>query len=149
MAKRGRPPKPAPEPSPETAVGPPRMPQTVAVDAVASAEWDRVTALLGDKATALDAGILTAYCCAYSMLVYARREIAPAAHEPDATWILTTSTGAGGTKLHPLVGQINNAARDLARYADSLGLTPMSRSRSGQAPPAAGDDLDAFLAGGP
>lgn len=149
MAKRGRPPKAAPDPAPGTAVGPPTMPTTVAVDAVAASEWDRVTALLGDKATALDAGILTAYCCAYSMLVYARREIAPAPDEPDATWILTTSTGAGGTKLHPLVGQINNAARDLARYADALGLTPLSRSRSGQAPPTAPDELDAFLAGAP
>lgn len=167
MAKRGRPPKAAPEAVPDAATRPPEMPETIAVDPVAAACWGRLTALLGPKATALDEGVLTAYCSTYAILVYARRELAPEAprlvdddgrplkgaalakalaEAAQRSWILTTSTDKGGTKQHPLVSLCTNASRDLARYADALGLTPLSRSRAGQVAPEKADELDGFLA---
>lgn len=166
MGRRGRPPAPKEAPL-QAPAGPIAKPETVAIDAVASREWDRVVELIGDRLSPVDAGILAAYASAYALLVHARRGLAPptpafvgpdgkalkgkklaaaqAAHT-EAPWALTAATAAGTAKVHPLVGLVATAARDVAKFAAELQLTPNSRARAGVAAPEPADALDAFLA---
>lgn len=170
MAKRGRPPKQpvAGVPAAQQALsGPPRKPLTVEFDAIASAAWDEAVELAGDRLTPADGAILASYASAYSMLVAARRSLAPpepayldaetgkplrgaklrkakAAHAAQP-WALITATAGGSQKLSPLVSLIATAARDLAKYAAELGLTPNARARVGAGVAPAADAFDAFL----
>jgi phage terminase small subunit len=54
--------------------GAPPMPETIAVDPVASVEWDRMAGLLEARGvlSQADSGILLVYCDAYTRLVAAR-----------------------------------------------------------------------------
>lgn len=116
-------------------------PETIAVDAVSSAEWDRMVELLDARGTLsqADVGVLVCYCDAYSRLVACRRTLA------EEGPIVSTELGAA--KAHPLLTAASIAARDLRAAAADLGATPMSRSRVTPEQNPEGDELDSFLGG--
>ncbi len=138
MAKRGRRPDP-PElkvlkaNAKAVAVGPwaaireaggPEKPETVADDKVASRLWDDLTGTLSDRRilASSDVCILTCLCTAYSRMVNARRII-------QQEGFTITNAESGATKAHPMLGVESGAAREVASYCASLGLTPSDRAR--------------------
>ncbi|MES2208594.1 MAG: phage terminase small subunit P27 family [Chloroflexota bacterium] len=107
----------------------------------AAREWDRVAADLDAAGTlaVADRGILAAYCLAVADLLAARDAINREGRfvkEP-----VQTSKGekiGERTREHPAVRLLDRASARVQRLADSLGLTPQSRSRSEAGEAAAG-----------
>lgn len=106
----------------DPAIGTPSKPETVAVDPVASAEWDRIVPVLEKRGvlSQADLGILVCYVDAYSRLVACRKAVAE-----DGVIV---STDMGSAKAHPALTAASIAARDLRSAAEALGATPASQS---------------------
>jgi len=120
------------------------MPETIASDPIAASEWSRLVDMLEDRRTLspADAGVLAAYCSAWSTLVRCREELAKGG-------LTTTNVKTGAIKAHALCGVLSGAERSLVSFASELGLSPTSRSRTSQVPaPDEVDPLDEFLANG-
>ncbi|WP_165068291.1 P27 family phage terminase small subunit [Paludisphaera rhizosphaerae] len=141
-------------------------PLTVEMDGPASREWDRVVGLLGGSLTSADVGVLVSYCLSFSLVYHTRRALAPPpapkvdklgrklsgkalakaqAAEAEAPWQMTTVDGKGNPRTNPLVTVLTCATRDLAKFADALGLTPTARARVGAMAAPAEDAFDAWL----
>jgi P27 family predicted phage terminase small subunit len=140
MAARGR--KPKPKPVDPIVIGVPDKPEFIKQDAVASAEWDRVTSLMAEQniLSKSDMGVLAAYCSAFSTICQCRKELSGA--------ILTiTNPVSGTTKAHPLLGVLAGAERSLSSFSSELGLSPTSRARAAVVESRAEeDDLERILA---
>lgn len=122
-ARRGRKPKPVPEPlAPLT--GDPVKPPVVKRDKVASRLWDQYVPLLSSSGIVgpPDAMALTVMCLSYSRLVAAEGVLAKAKS-------LTVTSETGVVKAHPLLIVVQTATRDLATAAEKLGLSPTARAR--------------------
>lgn len=104
--------------------GEPPKPRPIAIDEVASAEWDRCVSLLMDRAilSPADAGILAAYCSAYSTWHRIRLRL-------DGLDPVVVNEKSGAIKAHPLFGVLSGAESSMARYAAALGMTPTDRGR--------------------
>lgn len=99
---------------------PPEKPAIVASNAIASAEWDRVTAaMVPGLYSALDTATLMTYALAWSMLLEAQRAIAA-----DGITITTPK----GRVSHPATRVWKQAVDTLAKCSDRLGLHPGARS---------------------
>jgi P27 family predicted phage terminase small subunit len=115
---------------------PPRPPE---LTGEAAAEWDRVVTELVEAGTlaVCDRGILAAYCLAVADMLAARAVI-----QADGRFLrapVQTSKGevvGESIRVHPAVGVLDKASARVHRLGTSLGLTPASRSRSGEAPAA-------------
>jgi P27 family predicted phage terminase small subunit len=106
---------------PQVPAGRPAPPEYF--DAVALAEWQRITPLLAAAGllTALDRAALAAYCSAYARWLDAEaklRELGPLA--PSAR---------GGQQLSPYFRVANVALKQLREFGADFGLSPASRSR--------------------
>jgi len=103
--------------------GEPPKPTAIADCEIASAEWDRLVALLSDRAilSPADAGVLTAYCSAYSTVIRCREELNKSP--------LTVLSAGGSLKPNPLLGVLSGAERSLVSFASTLGLSPTDRGR--------------------
>jgi P27 family predicted phage terminase small subunit len=100
------------------------------LDVIALTEWNRVIDemyTIGTM-TACDVGVLAAYCVSWSNMIQAKRQLT-AQSTPENPGGLLTITIHGNVIQNPLVGICNTAARDMARYAAELGLSPASRGR--------------------
>jgi len=93
------------------------------MNGLAAREWRRIARLMRDAGvgTALDVGVLAAYCFAVARLVEAERRIAKA-H-------LVRKDKHGAERRHPLVMVARAAGQDVARLAAELGLSPAARLR--------------------
>jgi P27 family predicted phage terminase small subunit len=114
------------EPEPE--VCKPAAPAVL--DVIALEEWNRVIDEMYKVGTMTncDVAILTAYCLSWSKLVTAQKALDKLATKGEVGGLLYT-TKSGNIIQNPLVGICNTAARDMARYAAELGLSPASRGR--------------------
>jgi P27 family predicted phage terminase small subunit len=94
-------------------------------------EWKRVARrlLAAGMLTAIDRGVLAAYCQAYGRWVLAERILAELARRNPGTGGLLIKTSNGNTIQNPIVGTANKAMSDMVRYAAELGMTPSARSR--------------------
>lgn len=113
---------------------PPELPEIPAhLSEEAKEEWNRIAQSLYacGLLTAIDRGVLAAYCQAYGRWVQAERAVAHArrtAGEAPAAGLIGTTTN-GNVIVNPLVGIANKAMADMARYAVEFGMTPSARSR--------------------
>ena len=87
--------------------------------------------------SALDVGVMAAYCCAFARLVEAERQIREAG--------LTRNDRDGDHRRHPLVMVARAAGQDVARLAAELGLSPAARLRVSYDAQAQADPWDALL----
>jgi P27 family predicted phage terminase small subunit len=118
-------------------------PSAVAMDEIASLEWDRLMhAMPPGLYTALDVSLVTQYALAWSMLVKAQSEI-------DSGGIIAfTEKGYG---VSPAVKVWKAASETLLKCADRLGLHPGARtrleipSRKADPTPGAGSKFAGFL----
>lgn len=104
--------------------GEPPMPKAIADCEIASAEWTRLVSMLSSKAilSPADAGVLTAYCSAYSTVVRCRQEL-------NKSPLTSFNEKSGAVKAHPLLGVLSGAERSLVSFASELGLSPTARGR--------------------
>jgi P27 family predicted phage terminase small subunit len=102
------------------------------LDAVALAEWHRITPVLAAAGlvTLLDRGPLAAYCMAWSHWVAAEGQLRECGS-------LVVHAGRGGPRLHPLHRVVKTALEQLRVFGAEFGMTPASRSRLevAEAPP--------------
>ena len=85
-----------------------------------------------------DAGILVAYCLAWSRLVSAEAII-------QTEGLTATNPQTGGRAVHPAVYVVQAASRDLLRLGSHFGLTPVSEVNLGTpAKPDSDDDANPF-----
>lgn len=146
MGKRGPKPKPVlirklegnpgrlPMPEPELEITcelPPVKPDLIALDDLASAEWDRVVrAMPAALYTAADVAVLTMYANAWSLMHRAQDDI-----NEHGTLILEEifNSDTGQTtikyKANPAVGIWKSATETLLKTVDRLGLCPGVRAR--------------------
>lgn len=110
---------------------PASKPHAVGMDALASAEFDRVMAAMPPGVyTALDVATLGQYALAWSMLVKAQQSI-----DEDGILIETFSVTKDGEqvftgkKINPATKIWKAAAATLIQTSDRLGLSPGVRSR--------------------
>lgn len=110
----------------------------------AAAEWDRLIPEL-DAAGVLavtDRGILTAYCCAYSMMVGSRNSLNTEGYTLEEP-IQNSKGETIGYRLKDnlAVRMLERAMRAVQKIGAELGITPASRSRieGGEAIVAVGD----------
>jgi P27 family predicted phage terminase small subunit len=105
------------------------VPDVIAGDAVAAAEWQRVIAQLQTTGhvTTMDRAMLIAYCECWSS--YARL-VQQSRGEP-----LVKATASGYPIPNPTIGMVNKACALLVKLASELGITPSSRSRIVANPP--------------
>lgn len=123
--------------------GQPDKPDWIASCSIASAEWDRLIDLLEDRRilSPTDAGVLAAYCSAYSTVARCREEL-------NKSGLTTTNTRSGNVKANALLGVLSGAERSLVSFASELGLSPTARGRVTTVQDVdQGDELDEFLAG--
>lgn len=114
------------EPVYEAGAGqPPEM-----LDAVAVAEWNRVSSLLTASGvlTQADRLVLVVYCGAWSEWVAATALVKKHG--------MVMKSAGGGAYQNPYLGIRNRAADTMAKLGASLGLDPSSRSRLTAAVPA-------------
>lgn len=117
------------------ALGEPVKPDSIAADPVASAEWDRVSA----GVDARESAVLAAYCATFSRVEKYRAE-------HDKLTNLWVETQGGVIKAHPAVGVLNAAERLLAQHAARLGMTPVDRGKvKAKDKPAAGKKISKYL----
>ena len=109
----------------------PEKPHTVSADAFASAEWDRLRRVCPPLLyTAMDEGVLTQYCLAWSMLLNAQRDISE-----NGNILITPIVNRDGDivgedrKLNPAVNAWAKANESLFKTGDRLGLSPSTRAR--------------------
>ena len=109
----------------------PVKPHTVGADQIASAEWDRLKMVVPDKLyTAMDEGVLTQYCLAWSQLIKAQTEI-----NDRGLLIETPITSRDGdiigykVEANPALPAWGKANDALFKTGDRLGLSPSTRAR--------------------
>jgi len=109
------------------------------MNGLAAREWRRIARLMRDAGvgTALDVGVLAAYCFAVARLVEAERRIAEA-H-------LVRKDKRGAERRHPLVMVARAAGQDVARLATELGLSPAARLRVSYDAQGQADPWDALM----
>lgn len=107
-------------------------------DPAAVEEWERVTALLASEGmtSELDRAAISLYATAYSRWQHATQQLAAAGgplllNERDETI------------QNPWLAIVNQAARALTTAAESLGLTPASRSKLKRPPCLAANPIEA------
>jgi P27 family predicted phage terminase small subunit len=98
------------------------------LDEPAKAEFLRVAGLLAGTIGPLDRAVLAIYATNFSRWALAEELIATLP-SPYCT------TSYGSTVLHPACTVARRAAQDTAKYAEMLGLTPVSRLRLGASSP--------------
>jgi P27 family predicted phage terminase small subunit len=104
------------------------------LDAIARAEWQRITAELtaGGLLTALDAAVLAGYATNYS-----RWKRAESALARDGEILFVPVRDTHGVTTHekalknPMLAVGESAQRLMSRFADQLGLSPASRTKQG------------------
>ena len=79
--------------------------------------------------TALDRGMLAAYCQAYGRWAQAERALAEMGKLDPVAGGLMIRTKSGNAIQNPIVGTANKAMSDMARFAAELGMTPSARTR--------------------
>lgn len=102
--------------------GGPEKPEVIALDDVASAEWDRLLSLCPTTLSPADLALLTSYCSAWSLVVRCLVEL-------RGKPMTVENSKNGGVKTHPLYGTLSGARTDLVKFAAELGLTPSERGR--------------------
>jgi P27 family predicted phage terminase small subunit len=96
-------------------------------------EWRRVARqleVLGLLAS-IDRGALAAYCAAYGLWADAQRRLAAynASEKGKKAGAYLIETPGGAIIQHPLVGIVNQARKDVVKFAAEFGMTPSARSR--------------------
>ncbi len=109
----------------------PVKPDIVGEDVIASTEWDRLKAVVPPKLyTAMDEGVLTQYCLAWSALIKAQVEISNRGVVIEAP--ITNKDGeVVGHKIetNPAMPVWAKANETLFKTGDRLGLSPSTRAR--------------------
>lgn len=164
MGKRGPPPKPTrlrviqgnpgrrplPKKEAQPELGIPERPSHL--DAIASAEWERVADELHQVGllAKIDSSMLAAYCQAYARWRTAEESIARMARNDPHTQGLIIKTGNGNAVQNPLVGVANRALQIMMRAAGEFGMTPSARARIAAAKSEIKDDdpAEAFFKSG-
>jgi P27 family predicted phage terminase small subunit len=120
--------RPLPKNEPKPRRGLPPAPSHL--DAVARAEWERVTPELQaiGMLTVIDGAVLAAYCMAFSRWSEAESAIARMKARDQLTGALMIKTSNGNAIQNPLVGTANKAMLLMARFAVEYGLTPAARA---------------------
>lgn len=117
--------------------GPIHRPDKMSKAAVA--EWRRIVPLLGDVVGKLDAAVLVLYCECYSIF---RMAVAQIAKEG-----ITTDNARGEIVRHPAVQIAAQAHGNMLRCIETLGLSPVSRTRLNlPTAPGVADDFEKFVA---
>lgn len=111
----------------------PRAPAWLSKDA--KAEWRRVAPILVERGvvTEADLGALEGYVTAIGRV----REAEATIRTEGATYL-----GSSGPKRHPAVTTQDAALKTARLFANELGLTPYSRSRTGMPGSEKADDAD-------
>jgi P27 family predicted phage terminase small subunit len=104
--------------------GAPEKPEVIAMDEVASAEWDRLVELLDGRSilSPADLALMTAYCSAWSTMIRCRQEL-------QGQPLTVSNERTGALKAHSLLGTLSGAQSDVVKFAAELGLTPGERGR--------------------
>lgn len=76
-----------------------------------------------------DAAVFAAYCESYGIWREASEERLHIIEEKGAEAGLLMTTSTGSVIQHPLLGIMNVARRDMLKYAQEFGLTPVARAR--------------------
>lgn len=116
------------EPKPKQAVRVPSPPTELGKKA--KAEWRRIAKELHTTGilTLIDIKALANYCQAYDDMLTARGLLnAWNIHNPDQINVLKTMQGM--IRTHPYLQQMQEARRDMMKFAVEFGMTPSSRSR--------------------
>lgn len=100
-----------------------RPPAALDLPPVAAREWRRVAQLMRKHGvgTALDMGVLAAYCFAFARMIEAEHALRQEG--------LLYEDDKGQHRRHPLLMAARAAEQDVARYAAELGLSPAARLR--------------------
>jgi P27 family predicted phage terminase small subunit len=99
------------------------MPDVVAEDLVARAEWERLgpqLELLG-LLSPVDQQTFAGYCLAYSMFVQAKRQL--------VTDGFVYKTSSGQIKKHPILDAMMKAGAEMRKFGIEHGITPSSRTK--------------------
>ncbi len=120
---------------PKLPKGRPDVPSTVASDAVAYEEWNRLcdSAMSAEVLTKQDRAIVELAALAYAEYVDARRLIDD---EGGATYETTNQTGGRVIKAHPAVAIRSDAWRRYRAAICELGFTPAARAKVSTVDPA-------------
>ena len=109
----------------------PVKPPIVGADAIASAEWDRLKMVTPERLyTAMDEGVLTQYCLAWSQLLRAQEQIAT--HGVLIETPICNKEGvhvADKLESNPALSAWAKANEVLFKTGDRLGLSPSTRAR--------------------
>src|SRR5436190_3246963 len=94
-------------------------------------EWDRVAIRLYTLGilTAIDRGVLAAYCQAYGRWIRAERALSNVAATDKVFGGILARRKNGNLVVNPLVNAANKAMDDMRRLASEFGMTPSARSR--------------------
>lgn len=126
-------------------LGRPELPERVAGDPEALAEWERVVPLLDSVRVLSDAdrSMLASYCAAHSLAIAATAE-----YLRDGILI---ENRFGELKAHPMVTVAQKARAEAMRLGLEFGLSPAARSRVSSVPEKPGtkstDNAEDFLFG--
>ena len=120
----------------EVAEALPDAPQFLSAEA--KAEWARLAPQLSvlGLLTALDVGVLAAYCQSFAIWKQATESLADGS--------LTAKSAKGNDMSNLMLGITRRAAQDMARYASEFGLTPVARMRLA-VPPRDSDPTDKYF----
>jgi P27 family predicted phage terminase small subunit len=116
-------------------LGTPDMPDWIARDPEARAEWEHIAPIL-EKARVLsdpDKAMLADYCAAHSLAVNATKRYMAEGIIPRA------KRGAKMMHVHPMIKVAQEARNQAARLGAEFGLSPASRSRVSAVPRKGGD----------
>jgi len=120
--------RPLPENEPQYAIEIPDCPEHL--DAVATAEWDRLATVLHEAGvlTTADRAVMAGYCTAWSMLV-----ASTVAVQKYGSVLVHPTSGAPGNS--PYMNQLVSAMKEIRMFSGELGLSPASRAGVTAHPP--------------
>lgn len=98
---------------------------------IAKAEWRRVAQEIYNLRllTLADWHPFAAYCQHFARWVEAETTLAAMAARDPVTHGLLIKTSTGSFQENPMVGTARRASREMVRYANEFGLTPVARAR--------------------
>lgn len=115
------------------------MPEELAADPVARAEWQRIAPVLitAKRVSSVDRALLIAACTEWSRYIRATR--VPTRGD------MTVTRGSGGKGIAPSLAVAHRALQSLLRLWPELGLTPRARAELPlDGPPVDGDAFSEF-----
>jgi P27 family predicted phage terminase small subunit len=120
----------------------PEPPDFLCQEAVA--EWHRQVPVLHKRGMviALDRSIVAAYCQSYARWRGAEAVLADLGRDDQTGMggLISLNPKTGRQVPHPMIAICRAAARDVARLASEIGLSPASRLRINAEPPPSADD---------